>query len=655
MQTLRQLVRPGVRSSQLAFAGLISKSNHRKPRDARSHRRFAHAPPDNQDQSNHWITGCYTRGYLVAIIAPFISLLLRVAARPLFEDSGPFLFFTPAVMLSAWYGGCGPGLVATVLGAALGDYFLLGPVGSFFETATVVAKVILFLLVGGQISWLSGALFNAKVRAQSDAASARESEQLYRTLAQNFPHGAVFLVDARMRLVLAEGHALSVSRIVSAEIMGRHLGQAFPRSLRASIGKVLRSASPGQPATGEISFGGRIYLLHLLPLNSITAQRFGGMGIAQDITELVSAREELRAAHARLEARVHERTAELEFQKTLLETQSNASLDGILVASRAGQVIFHNRRLLDLWNLPAGVFASSFDSAVRAMRAKLADDQNPFDENAREEMGLPGELPPSVTLQDGKTFETYSAELRNADGGSYGRVWYFRDVTERRRLAKQILEAGERERQRIGLDLHDDLCPHLAGVGCLGRVLQRHLEVHCPMEAPAAGRIVELIEQAVRRARDLARGLQPLQMKPDGLPTALEQLAANVESMFQVRCTCRLANEVVLHDTATGIHLYHIAQEAMNNAVRHGKASQISMELAHLGNRVILTIKDDGVGISSDPVPGLGLQAMRHRARLVGGGLTVEPNNAGKGTLVTCWFPSSRTGVSNGTIPSEIP
>ena len=444
-----------------------------------------------------------TNAYVIAVGTPFILVLLRLALSPVLKDSGPFLFFTPAVMISAWYGGFGPGMVASVLGAALGNYFFVGPIGFDFDSVSI-ARMVVFLLVGAQISWLSGAMLNAR---------------------------------------------------------------------------------------------------------------------------------------GRLEARVRERTAELEFQKTLLESQSNASLDGIMVAADGG-MIFHNRRMLDLWDLPSDALVGTLETAVAAMRVRLADDQDPLDQGP---MDVDSELPPSVMLRSGKTLEAYSADVRNAEGRSYGRVWYFRDVTERRRMAKQIIEAGEQERQRIGLDLHDDLCPHLAGVACIARVLQRHLEAGCPDQAPSAAQIVELVEQAVRRARDLARGLQPLQLTQDGLGNALRQLASNVESLYQVQSVCRLSEEgIELEDTATVIQVYHIAQEAVNNAVRHGRAGRIDIELSRVGSGVELQIRDDGVGIPADPAPGLGLHAMRHRARLVGGTLAVERGSGGKGTSVTCRLPARR-------------
>ena len=456
------------------------------------------------DRIRSWITNRTVNGYVIAAGSPLILVLLRMSLRPVLKDSGPFLFFAPAVMVSAWYGGFGPGMLATILGAVLGDYFFVGPIG-FDVDSLSLARVVVFLFVGTQISWLSDALLNA---------------------------------------------------------------------------------------------------------------------------------------NSRLEARVRERTAELEFQKTLLESQSNASLDGIMVASDDGRVIFYNRRMPDLWDLPYGALSGSLETAVAAMRGKLADDQNPLDQGA---MDMDSELPPSVILRNGKTLEAYGADVRNAEGKSYGRVWYFRDVTERRRLAKQIIEAGEQERQRIGLDLHDDLCPHLAGVACLGRVLQHHLENSLPDQSRSAARIVDLVEQAVRRARDLARGLQPLQLTQTGLGNALRQLASNVESTFQVRCDCSLSEEDIgLEDTASVIQVYHIAQEAVNNAVRHGKATRIRLELSRAGNGVVLEIRDDGIGIPESPAPGLGLQAMRYRARLVGGTLTVGRCETGSGTSVTCRLPARR-------------
>ena len=240
--------------------------------------------------------------------------------------------------------------------------------------------------------------------------------------------------------------------------------------------------------------------------------------------------------------------------------------------------------------------------------------------------------PASLDLRDGRTLECYGAPVDGADGQSYGRVWYFRDVTERRRTARQILEAGERERQRIGQDLHDDLCQHLAGIACLGRVLHQRLAARLPDEAGAAARVVDLVEQAVRRARDIARGLQPLQLETDGLAVALQELAADVEQMFRrpVPRRVRPARSTI-DDPATSIHLYRITQEAISNAIRHGRARERLRRPRARGGPADPDASRTTASASTGrgrPTPGLGMQTMRHRARMIGATLTVEPGDA---------------------------
>jgi PAS domain S-box-containing protein len=570
--------------------------------------------------------------YLVAFIATLVLLVIRLGLDPLVAATSPFLFFAPAVMIGAWYGGLGPGLLATAIGAVAANYFLLAPSGRFSNAPDDLTKTVTFLIVGGQMSWLSGALHAAKARAERDAEAARRGEQLYRTLAQNFPNGAVFLLDTTMRVVLAEGSAIRVAGLSPDRIRGASLPRAFPRPVLRALSSVIRATTGG--AT-EVTFGGHVYLVQVVPLRGTAGRQFAGMGIAQDITELATARSALQAAHDQLEVRVAERTAELQFQTALLEAQSNASLDGILVASDEGRIIFHNRQLAQLWGLPEPAFAGTRDAAVVAMRGALARAQDPLGGGA--DVDAPRvELPANLDLRDGRTLDCYGAPVASSDGQSYGRVWYFRDVTERRQTARQILEAGERERQRIGQDLHDDLCQQLAGITCLGRVLHQHLLARLPDEATAAAQIVDLVEQAVHRARDIARGLQPLQLQSDGLAVALEGLALNIEQMFQVRCHVACEKQITITDPASLIQLYRITQEAMSNAIRHGKAQNIYIDVAHAGGRMILSVEDDGVGI--DPVSsrfGLGLRTMQHRATLIGATLTIEAADPG-GTVVTC-------------------
>jgi signal transduction histidine kinase len=575
-------------------------------------------------------------GYLVATLATILALLIRLMLSSLFQTAGIFLFFTPAVMVSAWYGGRGPGIYATVLAVLLGNYFLLNPDNALDIDGTDAARLTAFALIGLQISILGGALFSAKRKAESDAQAVRHSEELYRTLASNFPNGMVFLLNPRLKFSVAEGKTNDVLRMTPEEIRGCRLGKALPRSIRPAILPLLRQVSAGNPATSEIKLAERVFLVQLVPLHDTAGAAFVGMGIVQDITELALARESLRSARDLLEARVHQRTAELEFQKALLIAQSNASIDGILVASQDNTIVFHNQRLVELWRLPEMAFSTTLASAVDQMKQRLEGRQIPLGRVDAGQLASGGDAPSTVVLTDGRTLDCYAAAVTNTQGRSYGTVWFFRDVTERRRLGRQILAAAERERERIGQDLHDDLCQHLTGISCLGRVLQQRITARLPSEAVAAAQIVDLVEQAIKRARDLARGLLPLQLEHAGLATSLEALAGNLRSMFGVQCYVRCEQPVSIDDTATHVQLYRIVQEATTNAVRHGKAQNIYIDLVQIDERLILSIEDDGIGMEHPPkTSGLGLRTMAHRANMIGGLLSVESADSG-GTIVTC-------------------
>ncbi len=212
------------------------------------------------------------------------------------------------------------------------------------------------------------------------------------------------------------------------------------------------------------------------------------------------------------------------------------------------------------------------------------------------------------------------------------------DVTESKRLERAILDISSREQRRIGEDLHDGLGQHLTGIAFMSKVLEQKLAEKSLAESAAAEKIVKLVNEAIRKTRDLSRGLVPVMSDALGLMSALEQLAAEIDEVFQIGCRFECLDTVLIHDNGMGMHLYHIAQEAVNNAVKHGKASNILIGLRAAGARVTLTIEDDGIGIPQPaPSTGMGLHIMSHRAKMIGGALTIE-RRAHEGTLVTCEF-----------------
>lgn len=214
------------------------------------------------------------------------------------------------------------------------------------------------------------------------------------------------------------------------------------------------------------------------------------------------------------------------------------------------------------------------------------------------------------------------------------------DVTQRRRLERKVLEISDQEQRRIGRDLHDGLCQHLTATMFASRILEEELAKQLSPQAAQAGQIAEFINRAIAQARDVARGLDPVKVAANGLMSALEELAATVRTMQRVNCVFRSDAPVLLDDDAAAIHLYRIAQEAVNNAVKHARPTHIEISLDGSDKNITLTIKDDGVGVPMilRKGDGMGLQTMHYRSRVIGASLDVRRDTEG-GTVVTCALP----------------
>src|ERR1700733_332666 len=214
------------------------------------------------------------------------------------------------------------------------------------------------------------------------------------------------------------------------------------------------------------------------------------------------------------------------------------------------------------------------------------------------------------------------------------------DVTERQRLQKTILEISGREQRRIGQDLHDGLGQHLTGIAFMSKVLQQKLAESALPESADADKILKLVNVAVSKSRELARGLLPVMSGTHGLTSGLKQLASEVEDLFKISCRFDCDDQVLIGDVDVATHLYHIAQEAVNNAIKHGKAKHVIIRLSSFKKVCTLTITDDGVGIPDIPNSdsGMGLHIMKYRASMIGGTLQVGRASHG-GTSIDCAFP----------------
>ena len=214
------------------------------------------------------------------------------------------------------------------------------------------------------------------------------------------------------------------------------------------------------------------------------------------------------------------------------------------------------------------------------------------------------------------------------------------EMAERQRLEVQILDIGERERERIGRDLHDSLGQILTGTALAGQVLQEKLGAHGLPEAAEAGRLVSLVEEAIEFTRGLARGLDPFDVEGGGIAEALDELVSRTNALSAVRCLFQSVGELSVLDRTTATHLYRIAQEAMTNALKHGHPSTILVRLDRHDRNVRLTVLDNGRGIPDSPQrkAGLGMRIMAHRAAMIGATLSVWRGPKGQ-TTVECVLP----------------
>jgi two-component system, LuxR family, sensor kinase FixL len=216
------------------------------------------------------------------------------------------------------------------------------------------------------------------------------------------------------------------------------------------------------------------------------------------------------------------------------------------------------------------------------------------------------------------------------------------DVTERKRLEKQVLDISERERQHLGQDLHDSLGGKLAGAALMSKALSQTLRAKSAQEAVLAEEIVGCINESIVQARSIARGLCQVDFTVSGLTGGLAEFASETRKRFGISCWFRADDQLQISDVSVATHLFRIVQEAVTNAIRHGRAGEVLISLTRAGKHFALEVRDDGVGLPSDPKAsqGLGLRTMKHRAGVIGAQLTVGPG-AGGGTVVSCLLPAA--------------
>jgi PAS domain S-box-containing protein len=251
---------------------------------------------------------------------------------------------------------------------------------------------------------------------------------------------------------------------------------------------------------------------------------------------------------------------------------------------------------------------------------------------------LKGEEFSAVVKVGSDYFDCWYSPTRDREETISGYIGVATNITERYRLERQILEICDREQARLGQDIHDGLCQQLVSLAFDANSLEQCLSLKRRGEAARAKRLATLLDQAISEARQLARGLFPVRLDAEGLASALEELATSTRERFRVRCHFEMPEPVSIRNNAMATHLYRIAQEAVNNAVRHGQALAIGIRLQATDHQVELIVEDNGKGLPTErsaKFAGMGLHIMDYRARSMGGAFQIRLRPGG-GTAVSC-------------------
>ncbi|MDB6113422.1 MAG: multi-sensor signal transduction histidine kinase [Lacunisphaera sp.] len=356
--------------------------------------------------------------------------------------------------------------------------------------------------------------------------------------------------------------------------------------------------------------GDRHWLVNSFPMVGSDRRRLNGF-TAVDVTERVNAENERRRTTQLLDS----------IMQSLPVIAGRLDAGGRVVEAR-GRGLEHAG--VQPGDLIGRVFAQVYPDARDAVREALAGESANFTLGGRRH----------GTEWHAEFFVTFDA----AQGE--GATFFGRDISARRWLERRLLTVTDVEQQRIGADLHDGLGQQLTGLSCMAAALRDRLKKSQPDEAAPAEMISQLANDAIAQSRALARGLCPVQLENAGLVIALEELAGQAHTLHAIDCRFTLHGEPPACDHLGAMHLYRITQEAIHNAVRHGKAKHVRVSLSARGPEHRLVISDDGAGFETGAhhrAPGGGLRLMGYRAAMLGGGFSVE-SRPGHGTRITCTF-----------------
>lgn len=424
-----------------------------------------------------------------------------------------------------------------------------------------------------------------------------------------------------------------------AEALSMNVDQFIPEESRAEMQSVWQRIERGERVPSwdarRLTRGGETIDVWIT-LNALTDNTGRPVAIAKidrDITVRTRAR-------ALLEVEVERRTAALAEQRQRLRAILDSASDAIITADEQGTIESVNPATESMFGYAAAELIGH--NVKMLMPSPYCDDHDGYlarylQTGEKRIIGLRREV--EARRKDDTTFPVELAISEVEHGKLF--TGMIRDITQRKNLEREVVEIALLEQQRVGQDLHDDCGQQLTALALLADSLVESLGGRLPADADLAHKIQEGLKKVLRQVRNISRGLVRGEVDPTALPAALAELTSRLCETSGMRCTLEADEGVYVTDTLDATHLYHIAQEACTNALKHARATNLTVRLKATDDRVLLEVQDDGAGIQPGSEEGLGLRIMRNRASIIKAELTIEPV-APHGTLIRCVYKPER-------------
>jgi PAS domain S-box-containing protein len=470
----------------------------------------------------------------------------------------------------------------------------------------------------GKVVRIVGVAIDITAQAQNQEV-VRQSQELMQMVAAGTGDW-LYLVDLERRVQFLNR---CLRALPHEQVLGQRIDElAEPRdreALRNALQRVLDTGEPVDLELGIEAGDSRYFDARIRPV--VTAD--GITGAVINVTEITDRRAatQLRETQARMFELLHE---------------------GVVVVDTDNTIRMANPAFERMFGFEAGgAVDTPIDELIAQQPGGRRDhlDQHLLGAGAEPPVLTPVEF--KCRRRDGSTFEAACVATLAHLNGTTHRLAVFTDVTERRQLEREILEIAGREQLRIGSDLHDGLGQDLTGVALMLRSVVAQLRKENSAARADVEDIISLVNGAIESTRAMARGLAPVGADRGGLIAGLQSMAVRGMERYGVRAHFNTSlKEPLTLDDGAATHLYRIAQEAFTNAIRHGRVTQVTIDLATAEGTLTLSVQDNGRGFDERNASnnGLGLKLMRYRAQMLGGDVTIANNKAG-GVIVRCTCP----------------